>query len=133
MRQCLDNVFTNAINHSPKNAPVSVFISRASKDGQTWGVVQVVDEGPGIPADLVERVFEKFFEIRLPFAEIIVDVNARNFMFFRAFFQFGDFSRHTRSAIHESMMPNRERKRQQDRKSTRNQNYYRKPFADILE
>jgi signal transduction histidine kinase len=60
MRQCLDNVFTNAINHSPKNAPVSVFISRASKDGQTWGVVQVVDEGPGIPEELLPHIFDRF-------------------------------------------------------------------------
>ena len=60
MRQCLDNVFSNAINHSPKNAPVSVFISRASKDGQTWGVVQVVDEGPGIPEELLPHIFDRF-------------------------------------------------------------------------
>jgi len=60
MRQCLDNVFTNAINHSPKNAPVSVFISRASKDGQTWGVAQVVDEGPGIPEELLPHIFDRF-------------------------------------------------------------------------
>jgi len=61
LRQCLDNVLSNAIGHSPRNAPVNVFVSQVQEDGRGWGRIEVIDEGPGIPAAMLPYVFERFF------------------------------------------------------------------------
>jgi signal transduction histidine kinase len=47
---------SNAARYSPGGSPIEV---SARRDGAT-GVIEVSDEGPGIPADMRERVFEKF-------------------------------------------------------------------------
>ena len=49
-------VCRNALRHSGPEAEVVVVITTAGEEA----VVRVVDEGPGIPADDVERVFEPF-------------------------------------------------------------------------
>jgi signal transduction histidine kinase len=57
MHQVLANLVANAIRHSPPNADVLV---RASADnGHTR--IEVTDDGPGIPSDEAERVFERFY------------------------------------------------------------------------
>jgi signal transduction histidine kinase len=60
LRQCIDNLLANAINHSPKSAPVNVLLSLAGLDGRTFGQVEVIDEGPGIPEDILPNIFERF-------------------------------------------------------------------------
>lgn len=60
LRQCIDNLLSNAVNHSPDDAAVSVFISRENRDGTSWGRVEIVDEGPGIPSDVLPHIFERF-------------------------------------------------------------------------
>lgn len=57
MRQVLGNVVANAIRHSPDGGRI-VLTARAN-DGRPR--LEVVDEGPGIPADELERVFERFY------------------------------------------------------------------------
>jgi two-component system OmpR family sensor kinase len=60
IRQCVDNLLGNAIAHSPKGGAVSVFIAPQLKDGRMWGCVEIVDEGPGIPEELLPHLFERF-------------------------------------------------------------------------
>lgn len=55
LRQVLDNVLTNFRIHTPSGTAARVAL-RA--DGQA--VAEVADEGPGVPADLGDRVFERF-------------------------------------------------------------------------
>jgi signal transduction histidine kinase len=57
MRQVLANLVANAVRHSPE---VGRVLLRAEADGAK-NRLEVVDEGPGIPADDVERVFERFY------------------------------------------------------------------------
>jgi two-component system, OmpR family, sensor kinase len=64
IRQCIDNVISNAIDHSPENAPVSIFIAHEKHDGQDWSRIDVIDEGPGIPDDLLPVVFDRFVSRR---------------------------------------------------------------------
>lgn len=53
------NLLDNAIKHSPEGGAVIVGMG---SDGGSH-VVSVVDEGPGIPPDLHESVFERFFRV----------------------------------------------------------------------
>jgi len=53
----IDNLINNAIKYSPPGGTVAVHLSR---DG-THAVLTVADQGPGVPAALRERVFDRFF------------------------------------------------------------------------
>jgi signal transduction histidine kinase len=53
----LDNLIENAIRYGPPGTTVRV--ETAAEDG--GGVVAVSDDGPGIPAEDRERVFERFY------------------------------------------------------------------------
>jgi signal transduction histidine kinase len=56
LRQCLENIVSNAIQKSPANAAVTVFVSNNEQRVH----VDIVDEGPGIPPDILPHVFERF-------------------------------------------------------------------------
>ncbi|MEA1070929.1 ATP-binding protein [Sphingomonas sp. LY160] len=56
MAQVLANVLSNAIKHSPKGG--TVFVS-AMRD-QYRQIISVADQGPGIPEEFRDRIFQKF-------------------------------------------------------------------------
>jgi signal transduction histidine kinase len=56
LQQILTNLLSNAVRHSPSGGTISVAL-RETKQG--WDFV-VQDEGPGIPVELRERIFEPF-------------------------------------------------------------------------
>jgi two-component system OmpR family sensor kinase len=61
LRQCLENVIANAIQKSPASAAINVFVRRDERAGRPRSaLVEVIDEGPGIPADQLPHVFERF-------------------------------------------------------------------------
>jgi signal transduction histidine kinase len=61
IRQCIDNVLANAVGHSPQHAPVDVDIAEEHRDGRAWARIEVVDQGPGIPDDVLPHVFDRFY------------------------------------------------------------------------
>jgi signal transduction histidine kinase len=50
------NLIENALIHTPQGTPVTV----AVREEGGWAVLEVADRGPGISAELRERVFERF-------------------------------------------------------------------------
>jgi two-component system sensor histidine kinase KdpD len=58
-----EQVLFNLLDNASKYAPAASLITLKAwqDDGQV--VVQGFDEGPGIPADELERVFEKFYRV----------------------------------------------------------------------
>lgn len=60
LRQCLDNLISNALGHSPQGAPVNVFIEEYIEEDKRWGHLRVVDEGPGIPQEILPHIFDRF-------------------------------------------------------------------------
>ena len=50
----ISNLIENALNHSPPGSPVRIRVSSAQ-------CIEVLDSGPGVPADLRERIFERFW------------------------------------------------------------------------
>jgi two-component system sensor histidine kinase KdpD len=60
MTEVIYILLDNASKYAPAGSTITV---RATPDGDRHVRVTVVDEGPGIPAEHRERVFEKFFRI----------------------------------------------------------------------
>jgi len=60
IEQVLINLLENTAKYTPKGTAIEMAVTREADDL----VVAVADRGPGIPTDLVDRVFEKFY--RLP-------------------------------------------------------------------
>ncbi|RBQ15553.1 two-component sensor histidine kinase [Spongiactinospora rosea] len=58
LRQVLGNLVGNALRHTPADVPVVVRVG-VSASGEA--VVEVADEGPGLAAPDVERIFERFY------------------------------------------------------------------------
>jgi signal transduction histidine kinase len=61
LRQCIANVLANAVTHSPEQASVDVIVRQTRRGADPWAQVEVVDEGPGIPEELLPKVFERFY------------------------------------------------------------------------
>ncbi|MFN8582804.1 MAG: ATP-binding protein, partial [Gemmatimonadaceae bacterium] len=57
--RCLLNLLDNAMKYSPREGIVTVRLAREA----TSYVVSVIDQGPGIPEDARERVFDRFFQV----------------------------------------------------------------------
>jgi signal transduction histidine kinase len=60
IRQCVENLFSNALKHSPRGVPVTVRLRRGTRDGVASARVDVIDQGQGIPADVLPRIFDRF-------------------------------------------------------------------------
>jgi signal transduction histidine kinase len=60
LRQCLENVLANAIQKSPVTGTINVFVRRHHRNLQPLAMVEVIDEGPGIPPDQMARLFDRF-------------------------------------------------------------------------
>ncbi len=59
LRSVVDNLIENALRYTPEGGVVDV---RLVREGQRVAV-EVVDSGPGIPPELMERVFNRFFRV----------------------------------------------------------------------
>lgn len=57
LRQVLDNLLANARSHTPAGTPVRLSVQRAGQEAE----LVVADDGPGIPPEARERVFERFW------------------------------------------------------------------------
>lgn len=62
--QCLTNLIGNAGKYSPAQSPIRVEFGPVQ--GEPWAVVDVIDQGRGIPAAELDKVFDKFYRWRTP-------------------------------------------------------------------
>jgi two-component system, OmpR family, sensor kinase len=60
LRQCLDNLLGNAMRHSPAGSRVTVELGTDRRQGIDGVRITIQDQGPGVPADLIPRLFERF-------------------------------------------------------------------------
>jgi two-component system sensor histidine kinase KdpD len=60
IEQVLINLLENAAKYTPAGSPIEI----SAHQEQTDVVIEVADHGPGIPKDLADKIFEKFY--RLP-------------------------------------------------------------------
>ena len=59
----LGNLIDNAVRHSPADTRVSLGVRRVNAGTSGLAEVSVADEGPGIPEDDLERIFERFYRV----------------------------------------------------------------------
>ncbi|HEX2756690.1 MAG TPA: ATP-binding protein, partial [Candidatus Limnocylindrales bacterium] len=66
--QVLTNLFENAIKYTPTPARIRVHAVASTTDPAAHPhgtvVLTVEDDGPGVPDDAVERLFDRFFRVR---------------------------------------------------------------------
>lgn len=53
------NLMHNAIKFSPKGGTITI----SAEESGPYITVTVLDKGPGVPADQVERIFERFYQV----------------------------------------------------------------------
>src|SRR5262249_35344484 len=64
IEQVLANLVVNAVKHSKPSAAIDIIVARGCMDEATeCAVVTVRDRGTGIPADLIPRIFERYFTL----------------------------------------------------------------------
>jgi PAS domain S-box-containing protein len=61
VEQILQNLLSNALKHANPERPEVTVV--AERDGADWRV-EITDNGPGIPADQREQIFEPFTQLR---------------------------------------------------------------------
>jgi phosphoserine phosphatase RsbU/P len=61
LRQVLINLLGNAITYTPAGGSIRLEAFVAEKDGAAWGGVTVSDDGPGIPSELHEAIFQPYY------------------------------------------------------------------------
>jgi two-component system, OmpR family, sensor kinase len=59
-RQCIENLLANAVQHSPPGAAVTMIVRLERHADRYWGSLSVHNEGPGIPVELLPRLFERY-------------------------------------------------------------------------
>jgi two-component system OmpR family sensor kinase len=57
LRQVIDNLIANAVQHTPPRSPVTVSVTSSSATGE----IVVADNGPGMTAEQAARAFERFY------------------------------------------------------------------------
>jgi two-component system OmpR family sensor kinase len=57
LRQVLGNLMTNALQHTPESANITVRVGTTAEDA----ILEVVDEGPGMSPEDALRIFERFY------------------------------------------------------------------------
>jgi signal transduction histidine kinase len=60
VRQAVENLVANAVQHAPPGTPVRIHVAHERSDGESSAVIMVSDQGPGIDPKLLPRLFDRF-------------------------------------------------------------------------
>jgi len=60
VRGALENLVSNARQHSPEGAPVTVLVGTERHSDRELALIDVLDDGAGIPAELLPHIFERY-------------------------------------------------------------------------
>jgi two-component system, OmpR family, sensor kinase len=60
IRQSIDNLLANAFEQSPHGGTITVVVATRTLESGEYARVQVIDEGPGVPPEILPRIFERY-------------------------------------------------------------------------
>ncbi len=60
LQQVILNVMSNAVRFSPANSTICITTEAGDAAGEEQGSIHVIDQGPGIPSELLARLFVPF-------------------------------------------------------------------------
>ena len=60
LERVLGNLLSNAIKYSPEGGAITITVTSEEADGKAWAVLGIEDQGIGIPASDLPRVFDRF-------------------------------------------------------------------------
>jgi two-component system, OmpR family, sensor histidine kinase CpxA len=63
LRSAVENVIRNATRYTPEGTAVHVNLSCVGDANNPEAILQVTDEGPGVPEESLEKLFEPFYRI----------------------------------------------------------------------
>jgi two-component system OmpR family sensor kinase len=61
LRSAIENVIRNGMRHTPEGSKTSI---KVTESGNNWVAIRICDDGPGVPDDELEAIFEPFFRGR---------------------------------------------------------------------
>jgi signal transduction histidine kinase len=61
IKQVLLNILLNAVEANPEEGAVKLSLQKGTKGEM---IVEIRDRGPGIPSELMERIFDPFFSLK---------------------------------------------------------------------
>lgn len=64
VKQCLENLLANAVQHSPHGRSVLVRVETERQTEKEMAMIDVLDEGPGVPNELLPHLFDRFVTTR---------------------------------------------------------------------
>lgn len=63
LHSCIENVVRNALRHTPHRGMVEIHITDGDDADRALAVINVSDEGSGVPEEALEKIFDPFFRI----------------------------------------------------------------------
>ncbi|WIM99134.1 HAMP domain-containing sensor histidine kinase [Actinoplanes oblitus] len=61
LRQVVTNLVANALHHTPDGTRVTVRVGHTGGSAEPMAVLEVEDDGPGVPAEHAPRIFERLY------------------------------------------------------------------------
>ncbi|HLC03432.1 MAG TPA: HAMP domain-containing sensor histidine kinase [Anaerolineales bacterium] len=59
----LAQVFTNLLDNAIRHTPAGGSVGLTAQEASGWVTIHIEDTGPGIPAEALSRIFERFFQL----------------------------------------------------------------------
>ena len=63
LRSAIENVVRNATRYTPEGSTVKIRAEKTQKSGRPEALIQVIDSGPGVPQESLEKIFHPFYRI----------------------------------------------------------------------
>jgi two-component system sensor histidine kinase CpxA len=63
LHSAIENVVRNAMRHTPDGTDVEIQLAMEPANGKADAVVRVVDHGPGVPQESLEKLFRPFYRL----------------------------------------------------------------------